>query len=363
LQGGAGPQSLLVLGSDPLRGTTSSGSAITGLGLFAFPQNGITIFPSSTNNYIVSNYIGFGPRNGQTLRTTDVFPASSSFTVGIGVQSTGNYIADNTISGLYNGIAMGGTQGVDFNAVLGNRIGTDPTGTTAAGYGNLANGVFLGSNAQANFIGPGNVISGNAFAGVFLSSSTAAFNAVFGNRIGTNAAGSGVVGNGFGVLLDGGAGGNTVGGPLGCNLISGNSQGGVMLGLSPSSPAVSNLVQFNFIGMNAAQTQALGSQAVGVSVSSGSALNAVFSNVVAGNSGNGLQMASASDNAVQGNSFGQSYNAVGVAFGNQVQIANAGFGVALMPGASFNFVGLNGYGSNNLGTLFVSPSAVGNSLF
>jgi len=42
--------------------------------------------------------------------------------------------------------------------------------------------------------------------------------------------------------------------------------------------------------------------------------------------------------------------------------ANGGFGIDLLPGASFNFVLSNAFGPNKAGPYYVDPTAVGNDI-
>jgi hypothetical protein len=91
------------------------------------------------------------------------------------------------------------------NAVVGNFIGTNITGTVA--MPGAANGVFLtGAAADINMIGGGNpadanLISGNGSNGITIVGAGSENNAIQGNRIGTDATGALDLGNGiFGVF-------------------------------------------------------------------------------------------------------------------------------------------------------------------
>ena len=68
--------------------------------------------------------------------------------------------------------------------------------------------------------------------GIEITGSGASNNAVLGNFIGTNAAGTAALGNGTGVVIDNGASNNTIGGTgAGAgNVISGNSVDGIDIG-------------------------------------------------------------------------------------------------------------------------------------
>src|SRR5205823_4880386 len=90
------------------------------------------------------------------------------------------------------GVWIGTGAGTTGNVVAGNYIGTDRSGTT--GVPNAV-GVRLEPGADATTIGgaaagAGNLISGNAGAGVSVASSG---NTIAGNYVGTNYAGTGSV--------------------------------------------------------------------------------------------------------------------------------------------------------------------------
>jgi CSLREA domain-containing protein len=151
--------------------------------------------------------------------------------------------SDSVVTGLVinhfgsNGIDVGGFGSyARGNRVVGNFIGTDPSGTLDRG--NDGRGVVIyEEGTSANTVGGSrpagrNLISGNDSGGVgiFL---LAADNAVLGNLVGTKKDGTGALGNsGSGVLIDGEASGNIVGGTLPgtANTIAFNSEDGVTVG-------------------------------------------------------------------------------------------------------------------------------------
>jgi len=160
-----------------------------------------------------------------------------------------NVIHNNTS----DGIVITGT-GTNSNLILCNWIGLSDDGNGSASNG--GNGVRIDGGAAFNIIGVGpttfNVISGNDLSGVLITGSGTRSNLVQGNYIGANAAGTGVVGNGWdGVTLTNGAVQNTIGGVSATtlNVIGGNHEHGVFI--SGSSTAT-NTVAFNHIGLNSA---------------------------------------------------------------------------------------------------------------
>src|SRR5205823_931606 len=96
-----------------------------------------------------------------------------------------------------------------------------------------------------------NVLSGNAFEGVAIYDSGTTLNLVEGNFIGTKVTGASALANGAaGVIVFGGAHGNTIGGVSATarNLISGNAFDGITIVDSGTS---SNVVAANYIGTKA----------------------------------------------------------------------------------------------------------------
>ena len=145
-------------------------------------------------------------------------------------------ISSNHASGV---LLNGGTTG---DILKSNYIGTDPTG--ASPRPNTYWGVIVHDSPTNTIggIGAGNVISGNSQGGVAVYGVHATANVLQGNFIGTNAAGTGGLGNTFsGVYVGTGADFNeptlgtatntTIGGTTAgtANVISGNLQAGVWL--------------------------------------------------------------------------------------------------------------------------------------
>ena len=357
IRGSAAVSSLFILQGDPSQGTTSTGSTIQGLVMAEYAANGITIFPASTGNTIQNNWIGFSLEAGNVVRKT---ASAGTYQAAIGIQSSNNMIRANTIAGVYNGINMGedvlrSWSGAVYagNTITGNRIGTNPQGTSAVGYGNRSDGIFFGAGAQRNVIGPGNVLSGNASSGIEFLHPSVVGNVVQGNKIGTDAAGQVAIGNGeLGILVANGASGNTIGTAAGPNLISGNRLGGVVLGTAAFPGARANVVQNNVIGLNAARTAGLGVQTVGISVESNATANVITANEIGGHVQHGMILAQTTSNTINRNFLGRS------AAGKLV--ANKGFGIVFLAAANSNTGSGNVFGSNTLGRIYTSPQARSN---
>jgi hypothetical protein len=350
----------------------STGSRLQGLGIWGFTQTGIQIQDGTNNNIIRNNWIGNILDSGGGVRLNT---ENGTQSIGVSIQSDFNVIFNNTISGLKTGVIVGdGAANVtaQTNGIFSNRIGTNPTGTTKTGYGNTSDGIQLGSGASGTFVGwdatwtsafvpktltDGNTISGNAGMGVNLRTSTTNGNVVYKNTIGLDINRTTAQGNGaYGVQLHNGASGNAIGGPFGGNVLSANGYGGVSLGTNwtgENGPANGNWVQNNIIGLNGQQTAVVAGQGVGITITNTSTRNVVQGNVIAGNQSHGVWINNAQTNNVTNNWIGKSSAGFG--------FANAHFGILLLSGASFNFVGPNDFGINTLGNYYVDGAAIGNA--
>ncbi len=302
----------------------ANGVTIHGLQILNFPWDGIALIRGASNAVIGGD------------RSAGTAPLGQ-----------GNLIGNNNRAGIW--LEGAGTTG---NQVLGNYIGTDVTGTSPLGNGEI--GVGIGSGANNNVIGGDtpaarNLISGNGKAGVWLQSADTTGNQVVGNYIGTDASGTSALGNGIaGVFIRLDASDNVIGGntPGARNLISGNDRVGVWLW---DADTTGNQVLGNYIGTAATGTKALGNREAGVVVGDGASANVIGGNTPgAGNliSGNGecgvwLQDAGTTGNQVLGNTIGA--DATGTS-----ALANRDDGVFIGFGASDNVIGGDTPGAGNL---------------
>lgn len=201
----------------------------------------------------------------------------------------------NIISGNGTGIDLEGVN----SRVVGNFIGTDVTGLLFLGN---STGVNVGANCNNCTVGGGNVISGNTFRGVDLDGLNSR---VTGNFIGTDAAGTGDLGNLAGIFANAscrncGIGGLTV---AERNIISGNDGDGINIAASFSQ------IFGNFIGTDSTGSNPLGNSGAGIRLSGddnavGDPLNqAAARNIIAFNAGGGVVVTGSLRNTISGNSL------------------------------------------------------------
>jgi CSLREA domain-containing protein len=260
--------------------------------------------------------------------------------------------ANCTVRGLVVNRFTGGSSGspgaINVGSVAGahiegNFIGTDSSGNAASSN---SNGLTLIGSTGATIGGATpaarNVIAGNTFSFNVRIFSGASGNTVLNNYIGTNAAGTAVISNGFGVSIENCT-NNTVGGVSSAarNVISGDAQGVRILGAA----ATGNIVQGNFIGTNAAGTADLGNTADGVNIESSPSNNLIggattgAGNLISGNNQNGVTI-NGDNNTVQG-------NLIGTDSAGSVALGNTQVGIEVRGGLN-NIIGGNSAGSRNV---------------
>ena len=324
--------------ADGLR-LTAGGSFISGLAIVRFNGSGATggagvVIDTVGSNVIQDNYIGVsivsaaspgndaeGVRIENTASNQILRNVLSNNGAGVGIRGTGvgtsaarmNIVRGNMIGtnpagtarqGNFIGVVLedapdntvGGTAVADRNVISGqvswglgilrpnssgNLIQNNYIGTNAAGTAALPNdehGIFM-LEASGTTIGgtaaPLNLVSGNGGDGMHITDLLSAMNAVEGNRIGTNAAGTAAIPNArHGVYLLG-APNNVIGGGAGAgNLISGNGGTGVFL---DGSNATGNRVQGNHIGTDLSGMSPLPNALYGIRVDRDASTNTVGS--------------------------------------------------------------------------------------
>ncbi len=317
----------------------------------AITKNG-TVIDGTTQTAFGGNTNAAGPEivlNGSAL-------SAGSFGGGLEINADNCTVRGLVISKFATGISIFGTSGhllAKGNKVEGCYIGTTAAGLASAATSNedgirlATDGFTPGTGAPNNIIGgtsaaTRNVISNNGRYGVLLGSADTSGNIVQGNFIGLNPAGTLAVPNSRGIGIFG-APDNLIGGTSASarNVIFGN--GDVGLVIISDAGANRNIVQGNYIGINASGTAALVTGAnvpdiFGVRVTNGAQGNLIggtvsgAGNVIAGLT-NGIGIGSGSNgNLVQGNFIG--LNATGTA-----ALPNAGNGIIISGGSQNNVIG------------------------
>jgi CSLREA domain-containing protein len=176
---------------------TGGGNAISDNG-----RHGVEIVgTSSTNNVVLGNLIGTNKNGASDFGNAEDgvrIGNSSNITIGGTLADARNVISGNDA----NGVFISGTSSATGNRVQGNFVGVDRNGTT--GFGNTVSGVRVetpGNLIGGTATGAGNVISDNGDAGVLIFGTGAVNNAVQGNKIGTDVSGTSNLGNLNGVSV------------------------------------------------------------------------------------------------------------------------------------------------------------------
>jgi hypothetical protein len=249
-QNGVIVQYALIGGTDPGAGNLISGNSFIGLGAsYGSVIQGNFIGTDVTGKVALGNQKGISSQGGDTIGGTT--PAArniiSGNEQGLNVGNDiieGNYIGTDVTGelaiangeGIYSadGATIGGTAAGAGNLISGNVTGIryaincliqgNFIGTNKEGMSRLGNNIGIyydgASQSLANTIGgtvtgAGNLISGNG-SGIYVFGQTGnpvATNLVIqGNLIGTDATGSGPLGNGFGIVLLSGVSDNLIGG-------------------------------------------------------------------------------------------------------------------------------------------------------
>lgn len=300
-------------------GECAAGSA--GLDTIAFniPGSGVhTITPASNLPTLTEPVFIDGYTQGGSSANTAAFPAALNTVLTIELNLSTSFLSIDAAGSTVRGLAINrGVDNITINAntitIRGNFIGTDPTGTMAlpnatGGFGIRTNGARNG----AIIGGPGpadrNLISGDRQGGIIGSLAGGTGILIQGNFIGPDktgmvaltTAGAGLVNISDTMVLN--------------NLISGNNQGGIAMGVSGGG---NNTVQGNLIGTQANGTSALpNGNFGGIDIASSNNLiggtAAGQGNVIAFNTGFGIDFGiSNATNVIEGNSiFGNSFKGI-----------------------------------------------------
>ncbi|MCS6804334.1 MAG: right-handed parallel beta-helix repeat-containing protein, partial [Blastocatellia bacterium] len=288
-------------------------STVRGLAIGGFPGNGVHL-RTGGNNIVEGNFIGMriGSSGPPGNRGNGVFVNDSrSNRIGGTTDAARNVISQNGGSGVFILDTMATGNLVQGNLIGTDASGAAAAGNGDSGVliVNAATNTVGGVTA-----GAANIIAANGGNGVEIAGSgtTAAGNVVQGNFIGTNSNNATNLGNvGNGVASE--ATRTTIGGTTASarNVISGNRSNGVLL----AGGATANAIQGNFIGTNAAGTAALPNVFDGVSLIEAQTntiggATAGMGNVISGNGRHGLSFSggNVTGNQAQGNFIGVAVN-------------------------------------------------------
>ncbi|MDX2214476.1 MAG: DUF4347 domain-containing protein [Oculatellaceae cyanobacterium bins.114] len=338
-------------------GLTIGGTTAAARNVISGNGTGIVLLNGNSST-IAGNYIGVNAAG-----TTAVGSVASNFTGiqvltasnTIGGTTAG---AGNVISGVNTGIVVAGA-GSTANQVQGNLIGTNAAGTGAIINGTTGVSISgVGNTIGGSATGAGNVISAFQF-GITVAGTD---HVIQQNRIGTNAAGSASLGNvQAGIQVNTGA-NNLIGGTTAAerNVISGTFFGD---GIQLLNSSTGNQIYGNYIGTNAAGTGAIANGNNGILIDSGSSNNLIGgtvagqSNIIANNTQDGVAIAgTGTGNQIQGNSIFNN-GQLGIDLGNNGVTANdVGDGDTGANGLQ-NFPVITGLTDGNIsGTLNSTPS-------
>jgi hypothetical protein len=274
--------------------------------------------------------------------------------IGIDVESNGNTIGGTGLRPS-NLISGNQTSGIKINNSTNNTIADNYLGTNADGSGPIGNGIGVaisggGNNTIGAIGGNGsNIISGNNGNGVDISSRSTA-NTILGNYVGTDRRGeTPLANNGDGLSISGQADANTVGGTSFAyrNVLSGNVRAGVDI----IGSTVGNQVRANFIGCDASGHMAI-PNATGVTIVGGghNQIGGLApSNVISGNLGNAVELINSTANTIAGNCVGTDASRELILLdSHNMPFGNRGDGILLSGGSSNNAIGTSQGGMGNL---------------
>ena len=309
------------------------GGSVDGSSNLISGNSGDGIFIALSSNLVEGNIIGPAAGGNAALIESNFIGVEfggTENTIGGTTAAARNVISENSL-----GIYLVSSTNAD-NVVEGNYIGLNTAGTAA--LGNLGSGIQL-SGGTGDTIGgttgaAANVISGNTGAGIV---DAEAGEAVIGNLIGTNAAGTAAVPNdGYGIYIT--QPNVTIGGTAAGdgNLISGNLAGGIFI-LRGNAAILGNTIGTDITGMNplgvfVSENPGFGADGIDVA-STGNTIGGTVagsSNLISGNSGSGVNI-TGDGNLVSGNLIG--VNQAGAA-----ALAN-GVGVTIEDNATHNSIG------------------------
>ncbi|MCK5147874.1 right-handed parallel beta-helix repeat-containing protein [bacterium] len=323
---------------------------------------GIAVFgDKARNNLIDACYIGTTPDGLGTegnIKGILFYDGAAQNIVGGTTPGLRNVLSGNINDAIHIDMA-------DSNIVIGNYIGTDPTGLIANGNGvsGLGDGVDIRNGSKFNRVGgliveERNIISGNISVGVRMHGEGTSYNTVLGNYIGIDVDGLSAIPNKlYGVFIHEAAHSNTIGGieDGACNVISGNLVNGVTL---RDTGVENNQIMGNWIGLSARGNRAISNGIDGVRIERAANNNILGpDNVISGNVRHGvsIQDSITVNNIVAGNKIG--LNTAGAD-----TVANGGWGICCDEDTRSHHLGSESLGGNIVtGNRWGGISVKGNS--
>jgi choice-of-anchor C domain-containing protein len=349
----------------------------------------VTIDGTTQTSYVAGSFIPI-ILDGNNLNT-------NGLTLGVG--SSGSTIRGLVVRDfLQYGIEIQATSMT--NTISNNFVGRmDSSGNTVTGEEN-GYGVMVRStyNTIGGTTSTGNVISGNTNQGIYIDSVS---NTIAGNIVGLNAAGTTALANSnHGIYVTSNGAGTLIGGTTSTarNIISGNTNDGIVIDGGNGQTFRNVKVQGNYIGTDINGTTAIGNTRYGIYLSqqaSGNTIGGSVSNagnVIAGNNSDGIRSDTGIYNTIQGNTIGLSSSGTALANGGNGIILNGSSysqiggttslaantigrnvldGIQLLGASTYNtiqgnFIGTNASGTSSLGNqrygVYFSTGAINNTL-
>jgi parallel beta-helix repeat protein len=298
-------------------GTTADGNSALGNG-----GNGVWIFDASNNSligckfvnnpFVYYNVVSGNRGNGLTVQDSNNVVVQGNF---FGSAANNSSVVPNRLNGIL-------VEGTSANTQVG---GVIPLGNVSAGNGangievtdeahgfitfntfgglhafggaapNGNDGVLITSTGGDNLVRT-NVMSGNTHNGIELAGNATGVT-VDPDIAGLNTIGSAILSNGGdGLLIDGNAHGNTIGGTLRSVILQNTFSGNKRYGVQITGWAHSNTVFRSVVGTDIKGTSAIGNGLGGVMLGGHAYLNAIGnftsrpSNLISGNTGNGVTL-------------------------------------------------------------------------
>lgn len=343
----------------PINNTIIGGTSSTDGNLFVNTSvNAITVEFNANATLIQYNLFGTD-KTGTTAVGSNPYDIAI-FGTALNTPCNGTIIRNNLLSNNIDATAaaINLVENVNDTVIENNNIGTDITGTFAianVGYGiNTFGATGLPCN---NTLISNNIISGNALGGILLNDFTT--NSIIqSNKIGVDSTGLSAIPNGQGIAIiadTAGTGfpatGNVIGGIGLGNIISGNTNQGILL----SNDALSTVIQGNLIGINASEAALPNGSGIQLIGSLGSPVtNNVIGgsgsgegNVVSKNMAEGIGIyANSTNNTIQGNFIGTDASAT-------VNLGNGTHGIIIFSNdpalpANSNLIGGTSSGQGNI---------------